>query len=357
MKYPLKIIIISFLILSLSLCFDFSAYSAHTETFRITDTYDDTPYSINCTNGKIEIQSTSDCKEFYIDNDIYAVSCYNRNFTFLSAIEKDNGIFRYIIYSYNLRNEVLSFYATDCNADKGNQTFASDKYSNSYLTDSYDRRILYICSETSPVIKITCPDYIKQLMCIDGKCVLAFTQSGVFTIQGNNFTIISDTTPVSPCTYIGNNTIIDTKGVRFLYKSNHIAVISENDNTESDTNINKIVIRENLIYIPAGTTYAQLYKVFDVNKSEFCVLKQDTTPLTYGKLGTGMTATYGNDKYTIIVKGDLTGEGNVNSRDLKAMMKHLTGEMLLGRDTQKAADLNSDNLINTKDLLLLSKLY
>ncbi len=356
MKYSFKIII-CILLIAIPLCSLVSAYSAQTAKFHITDTHDDTKYTISCTDSKVTIRSSSDSADFYIDNAIRGVICYNGTFTFLCTMEKESGDFRYIVYFYNIQSTNLHFYATDCNADKDNRIFASDKNNNIYLTDSFDRRILYKYSENSSKITVICPEIIRQLMCIDGEGVLAFTVSGVYTLKDNCFAKIPDINPVPPCQYIGKNTISDTNGIKFIYKNSSLSTVSDNDDTKPDTASSDITIKDNFIYIPSGTTYAELYKTFDVNKGDFCISKQDFSPLVSGKLGTGMTATYGNDKYTIIVTGDLTGEGNVNTKDLKTLMKHLTGELILSKTALKASDVNSDNFVNTKDLLALSRLY
>ena len=70
-----------------------------------------------------------------------------------------------------------------------------------------------------------------------------------------------------------------------------------------------------------------------------------------------MTLIVKGSHYSIVVTGDLTGEGNVNSRDLDALMKHLTEEQQLTGIFISAADIDKDNMLSTKDLVLLSRLY
>lgn len=80
-----------------------------------------------------------------------------------------------------------------------------------------------------------------------------------------------------------------------------------------------------------------------------------------GKIPTGATVTFEKNGQTktfkIVVDGDLTGEGNVNSSDTDALVKHLLGKSSI---TDKlfllASDLNNDGTINTLDLLALSKM-
>ena len=60
--------------------------------------------------------------------------------------------------------------------------------------------------------------------------------------------------------------------------------------------------------------------------------------------------------YTFIVIGDVTGEGNVNSRDERAMFNHLLGKETLSGINRLAGDINRDNKISNCDLVLLSRL-
>lgn len=81
--------------------------------------------------------------------------------------------------------------------------------------------------------------------------------------------------------------------------------------------------------------------------------------ITSGKLGTGAKAIFSkNDKtyeFTFVVAGDLTGEGNSNSRDISLLTNYLLGEESLEGVYLKAADLNNDGEVNALDLLLLNK--
>lgn len=81
--------------------------------------------------------------------------------------------------------------------------------------------------------------------------------------------------------------------------------------------------------------------------------------VTSGNLGTGARAIFSKgDKtyeFTFVVAGDLTGEGNSNSRDISLLTNYLLGEESLEGVYLKAADLNNDGEVNTLDLFLLNK--
>ena len=78
-----------------------------------------------------------------------------------------------------------------------------------------------------------------------------------------------------------------------------------------------------------------------------------------GKLFTGdeITITNGGDTkiYTVSLKGDPSGDGNINIQDLLKVQKHILGYLNLVGSYNKAADVNSDGLIDIKDLLKKQK--
>ena len=79
-----------------------------------------------------------------------------------------------------------------------------------------------------------------------------------------------------------------------------------------------------------------------------------------GNIGTNNTVTFEKSgkkhTYIFIVLGDLTGEGNANSRDLYAMFGHLLNENQLLSPFTISADLNGDNKISNIDLVMLARM-
>lgn len=108
------------------------------------------------------------------------------------------------------------------------------------------------------------------------------------------------------------------------------------------------------IFVDKGTTVAKFknsisYVGFDAIFSK-----------ARGNIGTNNTVTFEKSgkkhTYIFIVLGDLTGEGNANSRDLYAMFGHLLYENPLISPFTISADLNGDNKISNIDLVMLARM-
>ncbi len=68
-------------------------------------------------------------------------------------------------------------------------------------------------------------------------------------------------------------------------------------------------------------------------------------------IGTGTTIKYNNETYTVVVYGDLTGDGKINSADLLKMRQHLQGTISLSGAYKTAAAVANGSTINSADLL------
>lgn len=84
------------------------------------------------------------------------------------------------------------------------------------------------------------------------------------------------------------------------------------------------------------------------------VIKNGSTIKTSGNVATGWTITYKGKTFTIVVLGDVNGDGKVNTGDTLAMSQHIENfKKITNNNYLKAADTNEDGKINTGDSLKL----
>lgn len=62
-----------------------------------------------------------------------------------------------------------------------------------------------------------------------------------------------------------------------------------------------------------------------------------------------------NDTYTVVVLGDVSGDGIVDARDSLRILKYSVGSYSLDNEFAKAADLNKDGIIDARDSLRILK--
>jgi len=325
------------------------------QAFNIEDPITSIPYSIIQKDHRVFISSSTVSFELPIADEVIDVVCFDSIFSFLCLSKNSPNSYLYSLRSYNLISKELREYATNYEAKRNTVAFSSDNEAY-YILDN-DCTTIHIIIE-SDTFDITAPSVVYQLLYIGNGETLVFTGTGTFVIKSNKLSFASALCPACPCRYNSDGIIADTQGTEYLYSENKFSEITQNDTSDPTLPSNSdIIITDEIITVPHGTTVAALRKHLKISKTEFSVLKANGNTVDSGKLGSGMTVKFSNQCMTIIVIGDLTCEGNINSRDLKVLMKHLTDEALLDDPFDLSADIYKDEHIDTKDLLALSKLY
>ena len=73
-------------------------------------------------------------------------------------------------------------------------------------------------------------------------------------------------------------------------------------------------------------------------------------------VGTGTVIRLGNtDKRTVVVTGDMNGDGLINNRDVAAMNKYLLSKITAKECQMLAMDVNGDGKINNKDAAMVAR--
>ena len=108
-----------------------------------------------------------------------------------------------------------------------------------------------------------------------------------------------------------------------------------------------------VIYITPGTTVSKLLNASEIRKKTVVCTNYSGKVVTSGKIGTGarVTVKATGDKYDIVLTGDVTGEGNINTKDIEAMCSALVGNEPLNLTQSYAADVNKDGTVDLLDLL------
>ncbi|MDD5952825.1 MAG: dockerin type I repeat-containing protein [Oscillospiraceae bacterium] len=117
----------------------------------------------------------------------------------------------------------------------------------------------------------------------------------------------------------------------------------------------------NVVVLPQGITVAQFRKTVPLKGATLTAVRPDGGSYSSGALGTGMRLQLYNDwelmdEITVLVEGDLNGNGAINSADVRLLFQHLTEDAPLTSYWYTAADMDNDGVVDTKDLVLLKRL-
>lgn len=141
------------------------------------------------------------------------------------------------------------------------------------------------------------------------------------------------------------------------------------DNLQSDSTKKSISsnvytvdsVNYKILDIPSSTTVAQFKKNMNFSGYNVDFTRFDGKILKSGNVGTATVARFYNDhesyEYELSVIGDITGEGNMNSRDQKIFLKYLLHLVTFEGVYHDSANLDKkDPSVNAADLLVMVKL-
>ena len=101
--------------------------------------------------------------------------------------------------------------------------------------------------------------------------------------------------------------------------------------------------------IPVSTTAAALKR-----ETGGIVIDKDGSEAK-GGAATGMRLVLDDAEYVIIIAGDLNGSGTVNRTDLNLLCDHICSENILEGEYLGAADMNDDDIIDMRDIVILKR--
>ena len=87
-------------------------------------------------------------------------------------------------------------------------------------------------------------------------------------------------------------------------------------------------------------------------------IKNNSAVVTSGNAMTGMTAQIGDKNYTIVVRGDLSGNGDIDMTDIAMLKQDMVDLISLNQPQELSADLNgnySTDQIGNLEMLIAAK--
>lgn len=85
------------------------------------------------------------------------------------------------------------------------------------------------------------------------------------------------------------------------------------------------------------------------------VYNSDGNVMSSGNVRTGYTVSVNDHTYTIIILGDLTGEGNVKTNDVNVLMNYCVDSEILNELQVLAADYDCNGVVDNRDLVLIAR--
>ncbi len=254
---------------------------------------------------------------------------------------------------------------------KVNGNIYTDSVGDCYLFDSrsgfqkiLDTEYEHICGTKNAVYAL----YGDEIYELDGTgepqavCHMDFTVSDV-TASGNAIYAMTETEAV----YIPENKfekiVKEPSTVSEIFKaefsqreeSRKESTVSEPPKKQDDTISSDVYeMVSNKMYLPEGTTVAQFKKNVYYGDNSVSFVNHNGKTVTSGEMGTGWQVNFNEKSYDIIVRGDITGEGNVNTRDMYLLRDYLLGKTELSPCQQEAADRKSNHKIDIADLYVLT---
>ncbi len=324
-------------------------------------------YIENCNNSK-ELKKYSFegsfIRSYSFDNDITSASCgYSsgvyivggsalyridgEGFTSLSGAYVDPGLFaaneNYLVSAsgdvYRVSNSIERLFSMDTSSVCSSACVIGNRIYNSCNSEiiGYDlesgEKVCYYTCRSSPT-----------LLYSNGGSLIAVDKNSSYTISRDAFTEFNR----------GNTDSLSSG------EQNSNEHYSNNDTSkEISSKKYRVSFTDHKISaIPAGTTVAGFKS--DINHKGYSVaLYRDNVEKKSGNVGTAWTAIFSSDEdsiqFELSVTGDITGEGSVNSRDLKFLMDHLIGNADYNGVYMLSSDLSDDGKVDVIDLAMMAK--
>lgn len=126
-------------------------------------------------------------------------------------------------------------------------------------------------------------------------------------------------------------------GTQGYIASEYLKTIGEENPAEPEEIFNNYKLSGDKLVIAPGT------KVTDI----------EGATLEGTVVGTGAKIKLNNKTYVLVVMGDVSGDGEVKSKDYMMIKNYIMGTLNLNEEEKKAADVSKDNSIKSKDYMII----
>ncbi|MEE1076776.1 MAG: dockerin type I repeat-containing protein [Acutalibacteraceae bacterium] len=265
----------------------------------------------------------------------------------------DNTFFDYDGQIINSENNTVISTNIDCKQLNG--AVASEYYCKYHSNNIYgydNRNIEYI------LYNINAGEN-AQMCSYQGKIYLLSENRELFIIEQSelHFPVIEDNNNTPSNNHTHSNTTPTTPTAKPQINNSSC----NTDKKEFSINNYYIDTDKNIIWdIPSGTTIAGLKNNLTYNGYELNFYNKDNVKKTGGNIGTGFTMVVESNntefcRYSISVKGDLSGEGNISKADVKILSEYFMNVSTLTDEQYTASDCNGDNIIDGVDILKIAR--
>lgn len=227
---------------------------------------------------------------------------------------------------------------------------------NNTVYGSKDNIVYMLSDEGAPTAKYVLDSKVQQLSVSNSKMAVLCNNDVQFLYKENFISIINEDSNNS------YNSLPDNSQISFPEQSstqNNAGQSSE----AADYSISSSVYTfsdDMIMNIPQGTTIAKFKSNVSYGENSIQFTNHNNQIKTSGTIGTGWRVDFsGNGRtvsYYIIIYGDLTGEGNINSRDITALSNYLVEKSEFSKYQLYASDINEDGISDSLDLLLIRKM-
>lgn len=297
-----------------------------------------------------------------LPHNIYQLMCINNNLYAFTA----NGVFYSATKSFSFKQIADFLPSMPCSYIGSNIVAASngDIYS---MTKSMN----YIASVESSQNEMAVAISDKYIYSVCDNKILVYSRSnknlcGEIPVGEKIFSIAVSNNVIYALCFSGTVYEAYDNDIEFL-KTEMPQTATDNKSHQtqnkesSQSQTTQYLLSGNIIYnIEPYTTLSEFKDNLGFSDdTKISIYKYDGSLRQSGYIGTAMIVSVDENgdayEYRTVVKGELTGEGNINSKDKQVVFDLLLNKAETDELFLSAADINDDTLINTKDLLLLSQ--